>query len=157
MTPQRWQRVEALYHSAAERPTALRSGFLAQACGDDVDLRQEVESLLAQSGTRSNGDGALDRPVWERAPGLLEETRTQLEAGVQLGPYRLAAKIGEGGMGAVYRANDSRLDRDVAIKIASARFSARFEREARAIAAFNHPHICTLYDVGPNYLVMELL
>jgi eukaryotic-like serine/threonine-protein kinase len=157
MTPQRWQRVEELYHAAIDRPGTLRAGFLVQACGDDTDLRQEVESLLAQSGTRSNGDDTLDLSVWEYAPGLLEETRTEFEAGVQLGPYRLAAKIGEGGMGAIFRANDSRLDRDVAVKIAGARFSARFEREARAIAAFNHPHICTLYDVGPNYLVMELL
>jgi len=157
MTPQRWQRVEELYHAATERPAALRSGFLAQACGDDGDMRQEVESLLAQPDARSNGDVALDRPAWENAPGLLEETRTQLESGEQLGPYRLVAKIGEGGMGEIYRAHDSRLGRDVAIKIAGARFSARFEREARAIAALNHPHICTLYDVGPNYLVMELL
>ena len=86
-----------------------------------------------------------------------EETRTNYASGEDLGPYRLVGKIGEGGMGAVYRAHDTRLGRDVAIKIASARFSARFDREAHAIAALNHPHICTLYDVGSNYLVMELL
>ena len=78
-----------------------------------------------------------------------------MTAGEQLGPYRIEAPIGEGGMGTVYRARDTRLDRTVALKVAKHEFSERFEREARAVAAFNHPHICTLHDVGPNYLVME--
>src|SRR6516165_4846167 len=75
--------------------------------------------------------------------------------GTRIGPYEIAAAIGAGGMGEVYRAHDSRLGRDVAIKFSSERFSERFEREARAVAALNHPNICTLHDVGPNYLVME--
>jgi serine/threonine protein kinase len=78
-----------------------------------------------------------------------------LPKGTQLGPYEIFAPIGAGGMGEVYRAHDSRLGRDVAIKIAVEQFSERFEREARAVAALNHPNICTLHDVGPNYLVME--
>src|SRR5262249_46484996 len=73
----------------------------------------------------------------------------------KLGPYEVLDKIGEGGMGEVYKARDTRLNREVAIKVSAERFSQRFEREARAIAALNHPNICTLYDVGPNYLVME--
>ena len=77
--------------------------------------------------------------------------------GTSLGPYRVLEKIGEGGMGEVYRARDTRLGRDVAIKRAHEQFSPRFEREARAIAQLNHPHICTLHDVGPDYLVMELV
>src|ERR1043166_2200909 len=77
--------------------------------------------------------------------------------GTNLGPYEIIALIGAGGMGQVYKARDARLDRTVAIKIASEGFTERFEREARAVAAFNHPNICQLYDVGPNYLVMELL
>ena len=77
--------------------------------------------------------------------------------GKTLGPYQVVAKLGEGGMGEVYQARDTRLGRDVAIKVSAAEFSERFEREARAIAALNHPNICTLYDVGPNYLVMELV
>jgi eukaryotic-like serine/threonine-protein kinase len=157
MTPQRWQRIEELYHSALERHAALRSDFLAEACADDPELRHQIESLLAQSGPQSNHGSLLDRPAWENSPSVLEVTVTQFESIEQLGPYRLVAKIGQGGMGVVYRAHDSRLGRDVAIKIVSARFSARLERETRAIAALNHPHICTLYDVGPNYLVMELL
>jgi eukaryotic-like serine/threonine-protein kinase len=80
-----------------------------------------------------------------------------LSAGTRLGPYEILALLGAGGMGEVYRARDSRLNRDVAIKICAAEFSERFEREARAVAALNHPNICHLYDVGPNYLVMELV
>ena len=77
--------------------------------------------------------------------------------GTRLGPYELVASIGKGGMGEVWKARDPRLGRDVAIKISAAQFTDRFEREARAIAALNHPNICTLFDVGPNYLVMELV
>ena len=68
-----------------------------------------------------------------------------------------SAPIGAGGMGEVYRASDPRLNRDVAIKVSAAQFSERFEREAKAIAALNHPNICQIYDVGPNYLVMEFI
>src|SRR3954447_13386929 len=80
-----------------------------------------------------------------------------LPAGTMLGPYEIAGPIGAGGMGEVYRARDKRLDRTVAIKVAQQDFGERFEREARAVAALNHPHICQLYDVGPNYLVMEYI
>src|SRR5712691_7593701 len=80
-----------------------------------------------------------------------------LSAGDKLGPYEILAPIGKGGMGEVYRAHDSRLKRDVAIKVSKTEFSERFEREAQAIAALNHPNICQLYDVGPNYLVMEYI
>ena len=80
-----------------------------------------------------------------------------LKPGAKLGPYEILSRIGEGGMGQVWKARDTRLDRTVAIKTSAAKFSERFEREARAVAALNHPHICTLYDVGPNYLVMELV
>ena len=77
--------------------------------------------------------------------------------GDKLGPYEILVQIGEGGMGEVYKARDTRLDRTVAIKVSKEAFSERFEREARAVAALNHPNICTLYDVGPNYLVMECI
>src|SRR5947209_18337969 len=78
-----------------------------------------------------------------------------VSVGNKLGAYEILASIGAGGMGDVWKARDTRLDRIVAIKTSKAQFSERFEREARAIAALNHPHICQLYDVGPNYLVME--
>ena len=80
-----------------------------------------------------------------------------LAIGTTLGPYEILALIGSGGMGEVYRARDPRMGRDVAIKVSSERFSERFDREVRAVAALNHPNICALYDVGPNYLVMELV
>src|ERR1700691_1732500 len=80
-----------------------------------------------------------------------------LSAGDKLGRYEIVASIGAGGMGEVYRARDARLNRDVAIKVSAGQFTDRFEREAQAIAALNHPHICTLHDVGPNYLVMEYI
>src|ERR1700689_5929822 len=78
-----------------------------------------------------------------------------LSAGDKLGPYEILGLIGAGGMGEVYKARDPRVGRDVAIKISKEQFSERFEQEARVIAALNHPNICTLHDVGPNYLVME--
>jgi serine/threonine protein kinase len=80
-----------------------------------------------------------------------------LFAGTRLGPYEILSPIGAGGMGEVYRARDPRMRREVAIKVSAERFSDRFEREVHAVAALNQPNICHLYDVGPNYLVMELV
>ena len=81
----------------------------------------------------------------------------QISAGTKLGPYEILALLGAGGMGEVWKARDPRLDRTVAIKVSREQFSERFEVEARAVAALNHPRICQLYDVGPNYLVMEFV
>ena len=81
----------------------------------------------------------------------------ELKPGTKLGPYEIVASVGKGGMGEVWKARDTRLHRDVALKVSKSEFTDRFEREARAIAALNHPNICTLYDVGPNYLVMEFV
>ena len=80
-----------------------------------------------------------------------------LASGTRLGPYEVLAPIGKGGMGEVWKARDTRLNRIVAVKISKQKFSDRFEREAHAVAALNHPNICTLYDVGPDYLVMEYI
>ena len=77
--------------------------------------------------------------------------------GTRLGPYEIVSSLGAGGMGEVYLGRDLRLERNVAIKVSREQFGERFEREAHAIAALNHPHVCTLYDVGPDYLVMELV
>jgi serine/threonine protein kinase len=81
----------------------------------------------------------------------------QFVPGARLGPYEILAPIGAGGMGDVYKARDTRLDRIVAIKVSKQEFSQRFEREARTVSALNHPNICQLYDVGPDYLVMEFI
>src|SRR5215472_2823274 len=151
MNPERFQEIEQLYHAVRERTAEERAALLAQT---DPELLHEVESLLAQ---RTGGD-FLDRPAVENASQLLaDSTLTGLAVPANLGPYRIESKLGQGGMGEVFRAVDTRLGRDVAIKFTRDELSARFEREARAIAALNHPHICTLYDVGPNYLVMELV
>jgi serine/threonine protein kinase len=80
-----------------------------------------------------------------------------LPMGTNLGPYEILEPIGAGGMGEIYKARDTRLNRDVAIKVSQEKFSDRFEREARAVAALNHPNICTIYDVGLDFLVMELI
>ena len=109
--------------------------------------------MLAQEGTAM----VLDRPAWEQANSLLDPPAAQVAPGEQVGPYQVEAKIGAGGMGEVYRARDTRLDRFVAIKVSAAQFSERFEREAKAIAALSHPNICQIYDIGPNYLVMEYI
>src|SRR5207237_250485 len=80
-----------------------------------------------------------------------------LAAGTRLGPYEILSSLGKGGMGHVYKARDTRLDRLVAVKVSKAKYSQRAEREAHAVASLNHPNVCQLYDVGPNYLVMELI
>jgi len=151
MTPEFFQQIEELYHAAREKDTDERAALLANV---DPELRREVESLLAQRSDRE----FLDWPAIKNAPQLPgDPTLTELAVGASLGPYRIEGKLGEGGMGEVYRAVDTRLGRAVAVKIAQKQFIERFEREARAISSLNHPHVCTLYDVGPNYLVMELV
>ncbi len=150
MTPERFRQIEELYHAARERTGAERAALLAHT---DPEVRREIESLLAQPA----GGQFLDQPALANATEPGDSTVTAFMAGACLGPYRIEGKLGEGGMGEVFRAVDTRLGRAVAIKMAHERFSARFEREARAISSLNHPNICTLYDVGANYLVMELV
>jgi hypothetical protein len=151
MSPELFQQIEELYHAAREGTAEERAALLART---DPEVRREVESLLSQD---SSGD-VLDRPAIQNAPELLEDaTIDGLAAGACLGPYCIESKLGEGGMGQVFRAVDTRLGRPVAIKIAHEQFSSLFEREGLAISSLNHPHICTVYDVGPNYLVMELV
>jgi Tol biopolymer transport system component len=151
MERERWQKIEILYDAALQKSPRERSAFLAQACEGDAELQAEVENLLDQ------GSSLLARPAWEAFSSLVDDPGRPLARGTQLGPYRIEEPLGEGGMGKVYKARDTRLDRVVAIKVLAAEFSGRFAREARAISTLNHPNICTLHDVGPNYLVMELL
>jgi Protein kinase domain len=89
--------------------------------------------------------------------GKIAQIHMPLSAGTRLGPYEILSPLGAGGMGEVYRARDPRMGREVAIKLSAEKFSDRFEREVRAVAALNHANICQVYDVGPNYLVMELV
>lgn len=147
MSSGRWREIEELYHAVVEQEPSARATLLERA---DPELRREVESLLAQSGSLP------EKPAYNDDPAS-GNTIPMLAPGQRLGPYRIDALLGAGGMGEVFRGVDTRLDRPVAVKTCREEFSDRFHREARAISALNHPHICTLYDVGPSYLVMELL
>jgi serine/threonine protein kinase/Tfp pilus assembly protein PilF len=160
MTQDRFERIEDLFHAALERAPDTRAAFLNHACEGDSDLWREVVSLLAQrshDGSQSaSGSNPLDRPVISVAAELLcDPAVTQLVIGTHLGPYEIEALVGAGGMGQVWKARDTRLNRLVAIKKLKAEHTDRFKGEARAVAALNHPHICQLYDIGPDYLVLE--
>jgi serine/threonine protein kinase len=163
MAPERWRKIEQLYLAAVDLSGEERANLLAQA---SPDVRQNVEAMLAQPG----GSKLIDVSAWANDPDLsreIDSLNVTLKAGDMLGPYEVVARIGAGGMGEVYQARDTRLNRIVAIKILpshladSAESRERFEREARMIASLNHPHICTLHDVGHHggmdYLVMEFL
>ena len=151
MTEGHFRQIAELYHAVREGTAGEREALLEQA---DPELRREVESLLAQPDSGELPDLAAVEYFLEMRG---DPPTARLVSGACLGPYRLESKLGEGGMGEVFRAIDTRLGRAVAIKSTHAKFSARFEREARAISSLNHPNICTLYDVGPDYLVMELV
>jgi tetratricopeptide (TPR) repeat protein len=156
MTPERWQQIRDLLEKALELAPGERSAFLNRACSSDPSLRQEVETLLASSDD-------------VRSTFLLQFSgpRVTLAAGTKLGEYEVKSLLGAGGMGEVYRARDSRLGRDVAIKVLPSFVSSdpnrlrRFEQEARAAAALNHPNILAVFQMGTHggapYLVSELL
>jgi TolB-like protein/predicted Ser/Thr protein kinase len=148
------RKVEKLCHAALERAPDTRREYLANICGADTDLRRQVELQLAKE---EQAGRFLEAPTIDDDSTTLTLTTASVVLGQRLGPYQIVSQLGAGGMGEVFRALDARLGREVAIKISQEQFSARFEREARAISSLNHPHICTLYDVGPNYLVMELV
>src|ERR1051326_6437409 len=151
MTPERVQQIEELYQAVYEATADERAALLAKA---DPELRREVESLLKPA----TDDEFPDRGASRNAPHRMEDSiLTAMASGAYLGPYRIESKLGEGGMGGVFLAIDTRLGRAVAIKTTREQFSDRFAREARAISSLNHPNVCTLHDVGPNYLVMELV
>ena len=152
MTPERWKRLEEVYHSARARPVEDRTAYLAESCGDDEDLRRQIESLLIHGEVLSKLETGTSSTATPRT----------LQKDTLVGPYRIEEQLDSGGMGVVYRAFDTRLERTVAIKVGFEQFSDRFYREARAIACLNHPNICTLHDIGsteeiPAFLVMEFV
>ena len=154
MTRERWEQIEQIYHEAIQQVPANRAAFVAERCAGDDALLQEVESLVAAN---AQTGVFLDTPAMQVAASALSRAAMGAEAGQMLGSYQLFVPLGAGGMGEVWKAHDSRVDRDVAIKFCKWQFTDHFEREARSIAALNHPNICQLYDIGPNYLVMELV
>jgi serine/threonine-protein kinase len=166
--PDRWAAVERLYHAALTRPSDERAAYVANACAGDEELRREVESLLAQDASAAVG---LTQGAVVGAAELVTDIGRSVLTGRRLGGYQMLGPLGAGGMGEVYRARDTRLGRDVAIKILPRAFTAdpgrlaRFEREARVLASLNHPHIAAIYGVeegpaeaGPtNALILELV
>ena len=157
MDQERWQRVKGLFHSALECEPESRQPFLDGACREDIDLRREVEWLLAKE---EDAESFLETPA-------LEYPANPSFLGRQFGPYRIVAELGAGGMGEVYRAHDSNLGRDVAIKTLPIMFArdterlARFHREARTLASLNHPNIAAVYGLEQSEdvdcLVLELV
>ena len=165
MEDERWTVVDRLLGAALEQNPHERAAFLRRACGDDEELRREVESLLVHEGGAGGflEHTALELMACRRAP----STRSPLSKNQELSPYRILDVLGSGGMGDVYRARDTRLERDVALKVLPARFAAdpyrlaRFKREAQVLASLNHPRIAAIYgfeDLGPLHaIVMELV
>jgi len=150
MTPEHWQRVKGIFQAAIERPPGERDVFLASACGDEADLRQEVESLIA---SHEKSGEFIDAPAYQAAAEIIMDSRAELKPGQTIGSYEIVSFLSRGGMGEVYLAQDRRLSRKVALKILPASFTkdndrlARFEQEARAASALNHPNIITIYEI----------
>src|SRR5215813_2009607 len=151
-TVERWQQVEEIFHEALHCDPVRRDAFVREACHGDTELHREVSSLLAH-----HVEGVGFEPWAAAAAAELVTSPGSLQPGQLLGPYRIDSFVAAGGMGQVYRATDTRLNRTVAIKICAGPFSERFAQEAKVIASLNHPHICHLHDVGPKYLVMEFV
>jgi serine/threonine protein kinase/tetratricopeptide (TPR) repeat protein len=175
ISPDDWPRVRTVFEHALTLPVSARSDYLAAACAGSTGIQQQVERMLT---SHEQAAGFLETPV---AVPLTDAADTLDLEGAHIGPYQLGTRIGAGGMGEVYSARDTRLGRTVAIKVLPSHVAndpqarERFDREARAIATLNHPHICVLHDVGEatlspdtrrtpdpepvtvRYLVMELL
>lgn len=152
MNPERLKQIEEVYHAASELPAAEREAFLSEKCGDDQDLRCEVDSLLS---IESSSDIFIDAsPASLAAEMFSNEAKPANLVGKEVGHYKLVKLIGTGGMGEVYLAEDARLRRKIALKILPAQFEndperkKRFEKEARAVSALNHPNIITIHEIG---------
>ncbi len=148
---ERWQQVERLYHAALEREPESRAAFLDEACAGDAELRSEVESLL---GYEERAARFIESPALEVAAGLMAEDKTPTMSGRTISHYKIISSLGAGGMGEVYLAQDTRLNRKVAIKFLSEELShnqnhlQRFLQEAQAASALNHPNIITIHEIG---------
>src|SRR4030095_5142315 len=166
MTPERWQHIKEIFHGALERPPDERESFIDSACGGDEEKRHEVSQLI--SAHEKTGE-FLAVPAFDvAAKSLACSNRQNLTQGESIRHYRVMRAIGTGGMGEVYLAEDKRLGRKVAIKLLHSSVATqtnrlrRFEREARAASALNHPNLCTIYEVGEMedgqpYIVMEYI
>jgi serine/threonine protein kinase len=161
MDAARWKRIKQIYQAAVQRPPRERTAFLEHACAGDEDLRREVDALLAQP------SGSFNAPELAATAALVTTDAAQSLIGRRIGAYQVDTRIGAGAMGEVYRARDTRLDRDVALKVLPDALAAdpirlaRFEREARLMAALNHPRTATIHGFeevdGIRALVLELV
>jgi serine/threonine protein kinase len=153
MTPERWQRVEEVLQAALDRPPPQRAAFLSEACLGDDELRAEAGSLI--DAYDSAGE-FIEEPAISRDARVIIGSSAETNVGRQIGPYKIIERLGGGGMGEVYQAQDSRLDRLVALKILPPYFGSddarlrRFQTEARAASALNHSNILTIYEVGQS-------
>jgi serine/threonine protein kinase len=153
MTPERWLQIKELFHEALVCDPAQREEFLVAKCVGDEPLRTEVESLIS---SLEEDEGFIEAPVGDLAAELLGTHNPAFEPGQQIENYRIVRKLGSGGMGEVYLAEDTRLRRNVALKLLPPHFTVnpdrvrRFEREARAASALSHPNIVTIYEIGKS-------
>ena len=168
MSPERWKQVQELYHATLEHEPPRRAAFLEEACAGDNELRREVESLLDH---QAEGQGFIESPALEVAAQVIAADQAQKQTvslvGRRIGSYQVLSVLGAGGMGEVYRARDAKLEREVALKVLPEAFAldperlARFRREARMVAALNHPNIAAIHGLeesdGVSYLVLELV
>src|SRR5262245_38076801 len=163
MQPERWQHIDKLLGEALELEAGRRAAFLEQACTGDEELRRKIDALLA---AHEQAESFIEVPAFAVAAQVLAD-ESQSMVGRQLGHYQVLALVGAGGMGAVWKAKDTRLDREVAIKTLPAGFGrhtdglVRFEREAKLLASLNHPNIAAIHgldeDRGTRFLVLELV
>src|ERR1043165_5544791 len=150
MTPERWQQVKEIFHSAINYRPEERSSFVSRACSGDDELRNEVESLIA---SHEQSGSFIDQPAFEAAASLLTREKSELNSGQMIASYEVISFISRGGMGEFYLAQDKRLGRKVALKLLPTTFTTdddrlrRFEQEARAASALNHPNIITIYEI----------
>ncbi|MGH9802144.1 MAG: serine/threonine-protein kinase [Blastocatellia bacterium] len=165
MKPERWQQIDGLFHAAAARAPHDRAAFLAEACAGNESLRREVESLLA-------ADSAAEEMATAKLPAkvaaeMFDKPSARIASGQLLNQYRILSPLGAGGMGEVFLAEDTRLHRKVALKLLPAQFTSdpdrvrRFEQEARAASALNHPNIITIHEIGAageaHFMVVEFV
>jgi serine/threonine-protein kinase len=163
MNPERWQKIKGLFDAASEITPPEREKFLAQSCGADNELRRDVEKLLASS---DEAESFMELPAAKEVVSMIIE-RKNLASGMSFGHYEIVKQIGAGGMGEVYLAKDTKLERRVAVKILSEKFAAhesnlqRFIQEAKAASALNHPNILVIHEIGEseksNYIVSEYI
>ena len=165
ITHDRWRRIKELFHSAQGRTPAGRLEFLKEVCGDDDSLREELEALLTAD---AGNDDFLSAPAYEFAAGMLAGEASEFSPGQKVGRYTILCSLGAGGMGQIYLARDATLGRKIALKLISPEFATdprrvhRFEQEARAASALNHPNVCVIHeigitDTGRHFIAMEYI